>query len=128
VFRHVELSKTSRESFDLAGKLLDNAERLLGDLDPKVPIGGLIVPGHVGRDGALLARFDRLTAPGIGVADPVSGAGMLPLASCWCTVPVRMPAMSGVAFTSKRSGGAGSDGGSGLPSNVGTAQGRNGSW
>jgi hypothetical protein len=35
VFRHAKLSKIFRESFDLAGKLLDTAERLLGDLDPK---------------------------------------------------------------------------------------------
>jgi hypothetical protein len=38
VFRHTKLSKSFRESFELAGKLLDTAERLIGDLDPKVPI------------------------------------------------------------------------------------------
>ena len=39
MFRHAKLSKSFRESFDLAGKLLDTAERLLGDLDPKSPNG-----------------------------------------------------------------------------------------
>jgi hypothetical protein len=75
VFRHTKLSETSRESFELAGKLLDTAERLLGDLDPKVPIGRPIALGHVGGTEPYLPRFDRLKAPGIGVADPDFGRG-----------------------------------------------------
>jgi hypothetical protein len=38
----------------------------------------------------------------------ISGAGIVPLARCWCTVAGRMPAMSAVMFTSTRSSGAGS--------------------
>jgi hypothetical protein len=46
VFRHAKLNKSFRESFVLVGKLLDTAERLLGDLDPKGPISRPISPGH----------------------------------------------------------------------------------
>jgi hypothetical protein len=57
VFRHAKLSKSFRESFDLAGKLLDTAERLLGDLDPKFPMGLLIARGQARLDGAVSATL-----------------------------------------------------------------------
>ena len=75
VFRHTKMSKLSRESFELAGKLLETAELLLGDLDPKVVIGVRSRLGDVLRDGGPGYHGSSSDDASIGVAARVFGRG-----------------------------------------------------